>query len=49
MSEHIFKSAQLSRQCWSIILKFGKKIVTTESDCIGFRITSSIAVITGVV
>ena len=36
---------------WSIILKFGQKINwrILKSNCIGFRITSSIAVIIGVI
>ena len=43
-------SAQTSTKYWSIILKFGQKInwCILKSNCIGFRITSSIAVIIGV-
>ena len=45
------KSAKTSTKYWSIILKFGQKIglAYTKSNCIGFRITSSIAVIIGVI
>ena len=43
--------SQTSTKYWSIILKFGQKIqlAYTKSNCIGFRITSSIAVIIGVI
>ena len=43
-------SAQTSTKYWSIILKFWpeNQLVHTKSNCIGFRITSSIAVIIGV-
>ena len=45
------KSAKTSTKYWSIILKFGQKnqLAYTKSNCIGFRITSSIAVIIGVI
>ena len=45
------KSAKTSTKYWSIILKFGQKINwrILKSNCIGFRITSSIAVIIGVI
>ena len=41
------KSAQNSTKCWSISLKLGPKIhlPCTKSDCIGFRITSGISVV----
>ena len=41
------KSAQTSTKCWSISLKFGPKncLPHTKSDCIGFRITSDIPVV----
>ena len=40
-------SAQTSTKCWSISLKFGLKITCqhTKCDCIGFRITSGIPVV----
>ena len=45
------KSAKTSTKYWSIILKFGpeNQLAYTKSKCIGFRITSSIAVIIGVI
>ena len=45
------KSAQNSTKCWSISLKFGPKnhLPCTKSDCIGFRITSGISVVSYVV
>ena len=51
MVEKRCKSAQMSSKCWSIILKFCQNIVLqlAKSDCTGFRITSDIAVTTGVV
>ena len=41
------KSTQTSTKCWSIILKFWPKyhLPHTKSDCIGFRITSGIPVV----
>ena len=41
------KSAQTSTKYWSISLKFGLKIhlPPTKSDCIGFRNTSGIPVV----
>ena len=43
-------SAQTSTKYWSISLKFGLKIHLphTKSDCIGFRITSGIPVVSHV-
>ena len=41
------KSAQTSTRYWSVIMKFGQKnhLTHTKSDCIGFRITSAIPVV----
>ena len=41
------KSAQTSTKYWSISLQFGLKnhLPHTKSDCIGFRITSGIPVV----
>ena len=43
-------SAQTSTKYWSISLKFGLKnhLPHTKSDCIGFRITSGIPVVSHV-
>ena len=51
MVEKRFKSAQMSSKCWSIHPEIWSEysLSLAKSDCTGFRITSDIAVTTGVV
>ena len=50
MVQNRCKSAQTTTKYWSIILKIWREnqLVYTKSNCIGFRITSSVAMIIGV-
>ena len=47
LAKNRYKSAQTSIKCWSISLKIWPKnyLPPTKSDCIGFRITSGIPVV----